>query len=38
MTNFLYDTRPQGINVVAFIKTKNIQSKIMTMIPCARIL
>ena len=35
MTNFLNDTRLQGILVVIFIKT-NIQSKIMntTMIPC----
>ena len=38
MTNFLNDTRLQGIMVVLFIKT-NIQSKMMnsTMIPCGRI-
>ena len=39
MTNFLYDTRPQGMMVVVFIKT-NIESKMMTtmtMIPCGRI-
>ena len=39
MTNFLYDTRPQGVMVVVFIKA-NIESKMMTtmtMIPCDRI-
>ena len=36
MTTFLYDTRLQGIMVVVFIKT-NIQSKMVTMIPCGRI-
>ena len=39
MTNFPFDTRPQGVMVVVFIKT-NIESKMMTtmtMIPCGRI-